>query len=382
MKRIFTLLTALVLSVAANAQDVMGICGAFTGWGSNPDITMTSGDGIQWNASAVVITEDGGLKFRLNSDWAANWGHDGTAGFPTGTAVAGGFGNDIPAIAGTYDVSFNTSTLEYSFTAVATGFDIIGFNGGFNSFGTPVELITANGNQYGKSDFYFNADGIKFVNSTSNQTFGGSAFPSGVAVLDGPAIPLTSGYYSVGFDKTIPGYAFVQSFVGIIGSAVPNTGWDTCVTMTSTDGGITNTLSGFTLTDGAVKFRVNGSWTTNYGGTTFPTGTSVAGDGDLSVTAGTYDITFNRVTGEYNFGLASLTENQMIKVSVAPNPANELVNFTVDASEFVISIIDLSGKVVATSTSSELNVAQLNSGIYTYLVSTSNGVATGKLIKQ
>jgi hypothetical protein len=243
-------------------------------------------------------------------------------------------------------------------------------------------MITANGIQYGKSDYYFNANGVKFVNSTTNETFGGTMFPMGGAVLNGSEIPLTSGYYNVGFDKAIPGYAFQQSFVGIIGSAIPNTGWDTCVTMTSIDGGVTNTLLGFTINDGEVKFRVNGTWTTAWGGTDFPSGTASSSAGNLAVPAGTYDITFNRVTGEYDFSLASVTENQMIKVSVAPNPANEFVTFTVDATDFNITLTDLSGKVVATTTSSELNISQLNNGIYTYVVNSSNGVATGKLIKQ
>jgi hypothetical protein len=109
MKKIFTILTALFLSVAANAQDVMGICGQFTGWGANPDVVMTSNDSVQWDASSVVITETGGLKFRLNSDWGPNWGTSTGTGFPSGTAELNA-ANNIIAEVGTYDVSFNTST--------------------------------------------------------------------------------------------------------------------------------------------------------------------------------------------------------------------------------------------------------------------------------
>ncbi|MFM7301454.1 MAG: hypothetical protein ACKO1R_09985, partial [Crocinitomicaceae bacterium] len=110
MKRIFTLLTVLSFSTLTFAQ-TMGIVGQFTNWGADPDIVMTSSDGVLWEASTVVIGADGGLKFRLDSDWANNWGG---AGFPSGTAEAGGFGNDIPGLAGTYDVTFNTQTLEYA----------------------------------------------------------------------------------------------------------------------------------------------------------------------------------------------------------------------------------------------------------------------------
>jgi hypothetical protein len=375
MKRIFTLLSICFFALTSRAQTI-GMIGDFTGWAA-PDVIMNTSDGVNWTVTNQAFLVTGGVKFRQDEDWAVNWG---AADFPSGIGTAGGA--NIPVPAGVYDVTFNSTTGEYSFTAVSTGFDEIGFNGGFNSFGTPEAMVTVDGIQYAKAEFYFNANGAKFVNSTTNQVFGGLTFPAGAAVLNGAEIPLTPGFYNVGFDKSLPGYAFQQVSVGIIGDAIPTTGWSEDVDMISTDGGITHTLNNFQILDGLVKFRSNNSWATNWGGTTFPSGTSVAGDGDLPVTAGTYDITFNRITGEYNFGLANVSENQMIKVSVAPNPANELVTFTVDATDFNITLIDLSGKVVATTTSSELNISQLNSGIYTYVVNSSNGVATGKLIKK
>jgi hypothetical protein len=378
MKRIFTLFSILFLAFASRAQ-VIGMIGDFTSWAANNDVIMTSTDNVNWTVTNQAFLVSGGVKFRQDQDWATNWG---SLDFPTGTGTQGG--DNIPVPAGIYDVTFNSVTGAYTFTEVVTSFDNIGFNGGFNAFGTPEAMVTVDGIQYLKLDYYFDAPGVKFVNSTTNQTFGGAMFPTGAAVVDGPEIPLTSGYYNVGFDKGIPGYAFQQSFVGIIGSAIPNTGWDTCVTMTSIDGGVTNTLLGFTITDGAVKFRVNGGWATNWGGTDFPSGTGELNgmDNDIPVTAGTYDITFNRLTGEYDFAVASIQENIAVKVTVAPNPAKEVVTFNVDAADFNISIIDLSGKIVATSTTSEMNISNLNNGLYTYIVKTSNGVATGKLIKQ
>ena len=375
MKNIFTLFSILFLAFVSRAQ-VIGMVGDFTGW-SPPDVIMTTTDNENWTVTNQAFLVSGGVKFRQDQEWTVNWG---SADFPSGTAVGGG--DNIPVPAGIYNVTFNSVSGAYTFTEVTTNFDNIGFNGGFNAFGTPEAMVTADGIQYGKMDFYFDSPGVKFVNSTTNETFGGTMFPMGGAVLNGTEIPLTSGYYNVGFDKAIPGYAFQQSFVGIIGDAIPTTGWDTCVTMTSIDGGVTNTLLGFTINDGAVKFRVNGTWATNWGGTDFPSGTASSSAGDLPVTAGTYDITFNRLTGEYNFGVASIQENNTVKVTVAPNPAKEVVTFNVDAADFNISIIDLSGKIVATSTTSEMNISNLNNGLYTYMVKTSNGVATGKLIKQ
>ena len=375
MKNIFTLFSILFLAFTSRAQ-VIGMVGDFTGW-APPDVIMTTTDNENWTVTNQAFLVTGGVKFRQDQEWAVNWG---SADFPSGIGVGGG--DNIPVPAGIYNVTFNSVTGAYTFTEVTTNFDNIGFNGGFNAFGTPEAMVTADGIQYGKMDFYFDSPGVKFVNSTTNQTFGGTMFPMGAAVLNGTEIPLTSGYYNVGFDKSVPGYAFQQVPVGIIGSAIPPFDWSVDVPMISNDGGVTFTLNGFEIQSGVCKFRTNASWATNWGGTDFPSGTGVIGAGDLPVTAGTYDITFNRLTGEYNFGVASIQENNSVKVTVAPNPAKEVVTFNVDALDFNISIIDLSGKIVATSTTSEMNISNLNNGLYTYMVKTSNGVATGKLIKQ
>ncbi len=373
MKKLFTFLSILFITMSSRAQ-VVSMIGDFSGWS---DVAMTSADNVNWTVTNQLFAVAGGVKFRQDASWSVNWG---AADFPAGTGTQDG--SNIPVPAGNYDVAFNSSTGAYTFTPVVTNFDVIGFNGGFNSYGTPEALVSADGVQYGKSDFYFNANGVKFVNSTMSQTFGGTMFPMGAAVLNGPEIPLTAGFYNVGFDKSVPGYLFQQVPVSLIGDfSTPAFGVD--VDMVSTDGGVNFTLNGFNIpTDGNLKFRANASWATNWGGSGFPTGTATLGAGDLAVTAGTYDVTFNRVTGAFSFETASLTENQLVKVSVSPNPANEVVNFNIDAENFTITLVDMAGKVVATSTSNDMNISSLNNGLYTYLVNTANGVATGKLIKQ
>ena len=74
--------------------------------------------------------------------------------------------------------------------------------------------------------------------------------------------------------------------------------------MTSTDGE-NWTLSGLTLTtfapDGGIKFRANNDWTINWGSEAFPSGTGTQGGANIKCIAGTYDVTFNSTTGDYNF---------------------------------------------------------------------------------
>ena len=76
-----------------------------------------------------------------------------------------------------------------------------------------------------------------------------------------------------------------------------------------------------------------------------------------------------------------LNENE-ITSSVYPNPANSELNIktTEDVASVVITAAD--GKVVATSNSSNINVAELNAGMYIYQVTTVSGkVGTGNFVK-
>jgi hypothetical protein len=55
-------------------------------------------------------------------------------------------------------------------------------------------------------------------------------------------------------------------------------------------------------TPGEVKFRMNGNWTVNWGGTTFPSGIGSQGGSNILVTqSGYYNVTLNALTGAYTF---------------------------------------------------------------------------------
>jgi hypothetical protein len=130
------------------------------------------------------------VKFRQDADWAVNWGD---AAFPSGTGIQGG--SNIPVPAGTYDFSFDITTGDYSFTSVSTGYDVIGFTGGFNAYASVVEMATLDGIDYVYTDQFFVAPNVKFQRTTPTATnWGGNAFPSGTATANGNDIPLTVGY--------------------------------------------------------------------------------------------------------------------------------------------------------------------------------------------
>lgn len=377
------LLTFLLLFSAffyAESQTI-SIIGDFNSWSS--DVEMETTDNENYTLTAHTFTVTGGVKFRENFDWANNWG---ASSFPSGTATSGGA--NIPVPAGTYDIAFNITTGAYSFTNTGN-FEDIGFIGGFNDWFESVSMTTADGENYSRLDFYFQAPEVKFRKDNSwEDSWGGDSFPSGTAVYNGNNIPLTNGFYNVFFNLTSLDYDFQTVPVTMIGPAVQD--WDTEIVMNTEDGGISFTAENVTLNDGDLKFRSNLSWTLNWGGTTFPSGTAAPNSVDetpISVVAGTYNVTFNRLTLEYNFdsdlSIAAADSNSF---KVYPNPSNTLWNIT-SSSDLIEKIIltDITGKVIqiyepGDSVYSIQNTG-LPKGLYMAKVITNKSERVVKLIK-
>jgi hypothetical protein len=298
-KLLFSLIIVLITSYT-KAQSI-GVIGDFNNW--NSDVVMNTSDNIVFTLSNQTFLISGGVKFRQDAQWTNSWG---SANFPSGIGILGGV--NIPVPAGTYDITFNINTGAYSFN-VSTNFENFGLYGGFNNWSTPsLPLVTADGVFYSENDYHFIGNGVKFIKDNNlTTTWGSSAFPFGTATSGGPEIPLTSGFYNVEFNKNSLQYNFVQVPVSIIGDAVSN--WNTDVDMISTDGGVTFMLQNIPLSAGGLKFRANYSWASNWGSTSFPTGTgNLNGNDNIIVpdfAVGIYDITFNRVTGAYNFAFVA-----------------------------------------------------------------------------
>jgi hypothetical protein len=137
---------------------------------------------------------------------------------------------------------------------------------------------------------------------------------------------------------------------------------------------------------------VNGNWGTNEGAA----GSSIVTDG-----CGVLDgLDINRILvipATNSFvgkvweectdisGFVGLEETAM-NFSVAPNPTDAVANFTFAAgTEATVSLFDLSGKLVSTTTGVEkvaVNTENLTSGSYIYSIASGDKVATGKLMKK
>jgi hypothetical protein len=265
----------------------IGIIGSATPGGWNTDTLMSTTDGINYTLEGITLTT-GDLKFRQNLNWAVSWG---TNAFPIGTATLNG--NNIPATAGTYSVSFNKNTGAFSFSA---GYPVISLTAAGNA---AIDLITLDGENYYINDYSITGGDYLFTQSGNNNSWGTNSFPSGTATLGGVSIPVLTGDYNITFNRTTGVFSFNYLTISVIGSATPG-GWNADTNLTSTDG-VNYSLSGLALIEGELKFRKGNAWTVSWGSSSFPGGTANNSNNIAVSSASNYTVHFNRTTGVFYF---------------------------------------------------------------------------------
>jgi len=289
---------SILISFGLSAQSV-GVIGSATpgGWDIDTDMTQDAMNPDMWTLDITLF--DGEAKFRLDDDWAVNWG---SADFPAGTGEQDGA--NIPVFAGDYTVTFNSATGEYNF-AVASDIGIIGAAtpGGWD-FDTNMFIDPTDPNKYFINITLMGGE-LKFLQDDDwAVNWGSTDFPMGTGILDGDNIPVPAGEYAITFDKSTGEYAFdeVVTFttIGLIGTATPG-GWDfdTDLTQSTTDANVWT--ANMTLVDGEAKFRANDAWTFDWGSADWPAGFGVAGGDNIPVVGGDYLVSINTETGEYSF---------------------------------------------------------------------------------
>jgi hypothetical protein len=192
-------------------------------------------------------------------------------------------------------------------------FCTIGIIGGASPGGWDVDsdmkLVDTEDKYTWTATLYLNQGEVKFRANdewTPTSNWGGTAFPEGTGTLDlQNNIPVsTAGYYKVVFNDFTGEYSFTLlttpefSTVGIIGSGTPG-GWDADTDLTKDANNPHLWIGTVVLTNGEAKFRAENAWTTNWGGSTAPSGVGVQDGGNIPVAAGTYTVVFNDATGEY-----------------------------------------------------------------------------------
>jgi hypothetical protein len=102
----------------------------------------------------------------------------------------------------------------------------------------------------------------------------------------------------------LSGVSQAQS-VGLIGSATPG-GWDADTNMVQSLDSAHLWSMVIDLNVGAVKFRQDDAWDINWGDKAFPTGVGTQGGPDIAIpAAGQWTISFNSITGAYQFAYTS-----------------------------------------------------------------------------
>lgn len=362
------------------------------GWDADTYLTRDNANPNVWKGN--VSLTDGEAKFRANSAWILNWG--GTD-FPTDTAVLNG--PNIPVDSGDYQVTFNIETLIYTFVPIIP-FTTIGIIGDATPGGWDADtdmdqdptlpyiwrkrLILTDGEAKfrAENDWIFN--------------WGAGDFPSGIGTQDGANIPVPAGEYKITFNSITGEYSFeelvVFGTVGIIGTATAG-GWDTDTDMTKdlVDESFWY-INSIDLLAGEAKFRAENAWTVNWGATGFPSGIGTQDGPNIPVTAGTYRVTINTGTGEYEFGAPSSSTHSLLKdnsISISPNPAKDVLNISVNAQELkgetsVILFNNMGQQVLTTTVNVQdrvsIPVGSLMPGQYTVHMSNGKYIVGKKVV--
>jgi hypothetical protein len=89
-------------------------------------------------------------------------------------------------------------------------------------------------------------------------------------------------------------------------------------------------LSDYFLEEGDLSYRQNDDWAVNWGGINFPIGVGNISAPDIHIKAGTYNITFNRITGHYSF--------------VRYQPSIALMGVSIQGWESIIHLVTIDGR--------------------------------------
>ena len=268
------------------AINQIGLIGDFNSWGGDVDLTYNTASGA-WEVKGVELPK-GSVKFRVNADWAINFGGD-----------VNGLTQDGPNIniaAGTYDISLTLST-EGNHKAVFTETsgagvqysDFIYYAGSANGWSDSASPMAHEGAGVYRGWYYVlpvneaaETWGFKFVD-------GGWYGDGGEGKLstEGGNINIEEGFYMLVADMANLTYEATPATIGLIGDATPN-GWDA-----DTEMRFDTELGCWTYTgdfgEGKFKFRANHDWGFNWGGDL----TNLMNNGaDISIEPGTHTIKF------------------------------------------------------------------------------------------
>ncbi len=253
-------------------------------------------DGFTWS-------EVGGLNNLGANDWINSICSD----IYGNLFAAGGFYNNQSH---QYVAKYNSATTLQQISLVGTATEA-------NNFTTNHMMIPVTGEFYTIENIFLSTAGaspsepgrVRFKSITNpSNNWGSDGFPSGVGYQNGPDITVNvSGYYSVYFNPTTGDFSFSLNSsslptISLIGAS-NGTGWGP-ISLDTTDGK-SYTKNYVPFENGEAKFykdyEIQFLDPYDLGDTQFPSGIATHGGGNIPITAGQYNIEFNRPTGQYHF---------------------------------------------------------------------------------
>lgn len=335
------------------------------------DLDLETGEGIYYFAFGVTLAS-GEAKFRQNHNWDINWG---AADFPTGYGTQDGA--NIMVVAGEYDIMFNRLTGEYLFSSVE-GYPTLTLEGE----GITATFATTDGLTYTANAVAITEGSYSLAINGSGQW--GGDFPSDTAT-ENTTISIPTGNYNITVDGDTGEYMFSPTVVSLIGSAI-DADWTIDIDLDTEDGNYYSKMD-VTLADGDIKFRQNHGWGVSWGGTIFTADAAVENGSNIPAMAGTYNVMFDRIAGQYSFtstaGLTTIVKNSIV---VYPNPSNTVWNFAGNNGVINnITVTDVTGKIVClqavNSAQTAVNANGLAIGVYFAKVSTATGTTVIRVVK-
>jgi len=181
----------------AQVPTAVGLIGVFNNWGGSPFVEMATTDNVNYALTSYYFP-NGDFKFRQDGNYF------GGTTFPSGTAAGSG-GNITNTASDFYDISYNISTGNYSFTPVAFSNQHISLIGDFNGWAGDVALTTTNNTIYSVFNVAISGAGYKFRRDANwAVAYGDSGTPGTASPSGGNITAPTPGNYDFTFDiKTL-----------------------------------------------------------------------------------------------------------------------------------------------------------------------------------
>ena len=328
LERISDLVTVTVTPYETALPPILYVVGGGvegTGWGwTNPVEFPLQGAVYSANINLTTVS-DGAFRFFLQQDWnpdSYNYTWFEVRGYTIDPNLVNANDNDnnfqFIGMDGIYNLRIDTDSKTITLDDPVTGpsvstWGIVG--NAYNNWGAFDDAkfySTDAPNVY--VSYVTLVDG--FIKFRENNTWGGDLGDANLdGILDtdpGNDIPVNAGTYKVTLNLNDNSYNIEEYFWGIVGSGYnnwgnpdPDTGIITPDAKFTYDY-VTNTFKvGVKLMDGLIKFRFNGQWTTNFGGSGLE-GTLVDGGDNIAVTAGYYEITLDFENSYYSIVPANI----------------------------------------------------------------------------